>query len=365
MTHFFSPRKLGALTIANGLAVAPMTTTQSHADGSPSEAEIRWLERVAEDGYGLVITCAAAIGRTSIAFPQQLSFGEDALVPALTELVRRASRPGTALVAQLCHGGSRAIPALTGEPAQSASAFDLPIPGFVRPLELSSQRIERIVEEFARAAERAARAGFQGVELHGANGYLFTQFASTVTNTRRDAWGGPLAHRARFSREVVRAIRARVPATFLVGMRWSFESPFDAGLDVDEGIEVMGWLAEDGIDYAHVSQLDLASRSTKHPERTVLELVRAGIDRALPVVAAGGVTSTADLDRAAQLGADLVAIGRSAIGNRDVPRKLAAGEPLARTPFRREALTALGVSDDFVRYLTTAPPLASLHIVAP
>jgi 2,4-dienoyl-CoA reductase-like NADH-dependent reductase (Old Yellow Enzyme family) len=360
----FSPRRIGEITLKNGLAVAPMTTTQSRADGSVSDAETRWIERLAEDGYGMIITCAAAVGRTSIAFPQQLSFGDDAFVPGLAELARRASRPGMALVAQLCHGGSRAVPALTGEPAYSASRFELPLPGFVPPLELAIPQIEAIIDDFASAAARAARAGFQGAEFHGANGYLFTQFASTATNSRRDAWGGPLSHRARFAREVVRAARARVPKPFILGMRWTFESPFDSGLDLDEGIQVINWLAEDGIDYGHVSQLDLGAASTKYPGEPAFERIRASVDRALPLMAAGGVVSSADLDRAVLLGADLVAIGRSAIGNRHVPSKLAAGEPLARTPFRRDALAQLGVSDDFVRYISTAPPLASLQIVA-
>jgi 2,4-dienoyl-CoA reductase-like NADH-dependent reductase (Old Yellow Enzyme family) len=312
----------------------------------------------------MVITCAAAIGRTSIAFPQQLSFGDDALVPGLAALAQRVSRPGMALVAQLCHGGSRAIPALTGQPAASASRFELPLPGFVPPVELTVRQIEAIIDDFASAAVRAARAGFQGVEFHGANGSLFTQFASTVTNTRRDGWGGPLAHRARFAREVVRATRARVPRPFIVGMRWTFESPFDAGLDLDEGVEVMNWLAEDGIDYGHVSQLDLGAPGARSPTEPALSRIRRGVTNALPLMAAGGVVSSADLDRAVALGAEFVAIGRSAIGNAQVPRKLAKGEALVRTPYRREALSPLlAVSDDFLRYLTTAPPLASLHIV--
>ncbi len=363
MNVLFSPRKIGDIIVRNGLAVAPMTTTQSQSDGSVSEAEASWIERLGDDGYGLVITCAASISRTSIAFPRQLSFGDDALVPGLARLAQRARRPEMALVAQLCHGGSRAIPALTGQPAYSASRFELPLPGFVPPLELSVPQIEAIIEDFAGAAARAARAGFQGVEFHGANGYLFTQFASTVTNSRRDAWGGPLSHRARFAREVVRATRARVPRPFIIGMRWTFESPLDLGLDLDEGIQVMNWLAEDGIDYAHVSQLDLGTVSTKYPGVPVFKRIRDGIDRALPLIAAGGVVSAADLDRAVHLGADLVAIGRSAIGNRHVPGKLAAGEPLTRTPFQREALSRLSVSEDFVRYLASAPPLARLHIV--
>ncbi len=158
-------------------------------------------------------------------------------------------------------------------------------------------------------------------------------------------------------------MRAQVPRPFLVGMRWTFESPFDPGLDLGEGVQVMNWLAEDGLDYGHVSQLDLGAPGVQHPGAPAFERIRAGVDRALPLVAAGGVVGAGDLERAARLGADLVAIGRSAIGNLQVPAKLAAGEALARTPFSREALARLGVSEDFVRYLATAPPLASLHIV--
>lgn len=363
MNPLLSPRKLGNLSIKNGLAVAPMTTTQSHADGSVSEAEIRWIERLADDGYGIIITCAAAISQTSIAFPQQLSFGSDSFIAGLRGLVRRAWRPGTALIAQLCHGGSRAIPELAGQPAYSASRFELGIPGFIPPIELSVSQIETIVDDFASAAVRAAQAGFQGVEFHGANGYLFTQFASTKTNLRQDAWGGSLANRARFAREVVRAVRSRVPRDFLVGMRWTFESPFDEGLDLDEGIQVMNWLAEDGIDYGHVSALDLAVNSTKYPGEPAFARIRNNVVQKLPLIAAGGVVSSAELDRAVELGADFVAIGRSSIGNTHVPAKLVNGDSLVHTPFSRSELLGMSVSEDFVRYLTTAPPLASLHIV--
>lgn len=364
MNSLLSPRALGRLQLKNALAVAPMTTTQSHADGSVSEAEARWLERLADDGYGLVLTCAAAISRTSIAFPQQLSFGDDAFLPGLTKLAERVGRPGMAFIAQLCHGGSRALPDLTGEPAQSASRFVLPLPGFVPPMELSPAQIRDIVKDFAQAALRASKAGFQGVEFHGANGYLFTQFLSTVTNLRKDEWGGSLVNRARLAREVVRATRAAVPVDFIVGMRWSFEGPFDASLDIDEGIQVMNWLKQDGLDYGHISHLNFAAASSKYAPEPALSLIRKGVDPSLPLMAAGSVRTAADLERAQTLGADFVAIGRGAIGNTEVPAKLARGEALVETPFERERLATQDVSLDFIRYLTTAPPLASLHIVA-
>lgn len=365
MTMLFSSLALGAATLANRLAVAPMTTTQSNPDGSVSEAEAAWLERLAGDGYGLVLTCAAAISKASIAFPRQMSLGDDALLGGLTALAGRMKARGAVTVVQLCHGGSRALPELTGVEAHSASRYELPgVPGFVPPRELGVAQIEQIVEDFAAASVRAAQAGFGGVEFHGANGYLFTQFLSTMTNHRHDGYGGRLEHRARLAREVVRACRQRVPRGFVLGFRLSFENGGpETGLDLDENIQVMNWLAEDGLDYGHVSHLNLAAPSVKHPGQVALTLIRQGVDRHLPLMAAGGVLSRADAERALELGADLVAVGRAAIGNAQVPGRLGRNEVLVRTPFSRPHLAALGISEEFVGYLTGAGPLRSLGIV--
>ena len=365
MSDLFSTVRLGTATVRNCLAVAPMTTSQSLPDGTVSEAEGAWLERLAAAGYGTVITCAAAISRTSIAFHNQLSFGDDAYLPGLSALAARLSRYPSLIVAQLCHGGSRAIPTLTGVEAHSASRYELPqIPGFVPPRELSVAQIEGIVEDFARACERAAKAGFGGVEFHGANGYLFTQFISTMTNHRHDAYGGNLENRARFSREVVRACRKRVPDGFVLGFRMSFEGgPTETGLDLDENIQIMRWLADDGIDYGHISSLNLFAPSLKYPHVTALEFIRSRIDRGLPLIAAGGVMSRSAADRAMVLGADLVAVGRAAIGNADVPARFAKHEPLTPMPYSRRDLAALQVSPAFLRYLTTADPVSRLKIV--
>lgn len=360
----FAPFTLASHTLGNRLAVAPMTTSQSHADGSPSESEARWLERLADDGYGIVISCAAAVSRTSIAFRNQLSLGVEDHLPALAELAARIRRPGQLAIVQLCHGGSRAIAELTGQPPHSASRYELPLPGFVPPLELSTPQIEAIIDDFATAAERAARAGFDGVEIHGANGYLQTQFTSTLTNQRSDTWGGSLENRARFPRECVRAIRAKVPAEFVVGYRMSFEGfGLDTGLDVDDNVRILQWLVEDGISWGHISHFDYGARSVKYPERVLLSLIRERIDPALPLMIAGSVKSRTDAERALELGADLVAFARAAIGNEKLPAKLAAGEALASTPFSRSHLHELAVSDAFIRYMTETQPVASMNIV--
>jgi 2,4-dienoyl-CoA reductase-like NADH-dependent reductase (Old Yellow Enzyme family) len=365
MKSLFTEFSLGRARLKNGLAVAPMTTSQSNPDGSPSEAEARWLERLADDGYGMIVTCAAAVSRSSIAFHNQLSFGDETFLPALTALATRVTRPNSLLVAQVCHGGSRAIPELTGQPAHSASRYELPIPGFVPPIELSPAQIEQIVKDHVAAADRAVRAGFGGIELHGANGYLLTQFTSTMTNRRTDVWGGSLENRARLAREVVRAVRARVPKSFVVGYRMSFENfGMETGLDIDENVRIMEWLAADGIDYGHISSLQLDAPSVKYPDRKALAHIRAGVDRALPLMCAGGVKSRGEAERALELGADLVAVGRAAIGNARLPEKLATNTPLAAPPFARARLAELAVSRDFIRYMTTAVPVSSMNLVA-
>ena len=284
-----SPFQINAKhVLTNSLAVAPMTTSQSNPDGTVSEAESVWLERLASDGFGLIITCAASISPTSIAFKNQLSIADDGKLPGLRALANRLSQYKSHVLVQLCHGGSRTIPELTGTAPLSASSYSIPqIPGFIPPGTLSIVQIEEIIEDFASACARVAKAGFAGVEFHGANGYLFTQFISTMTNFRTDEFGGSLENRARFSREVVRRCRKRVPDDFIIGFRISFENMgFETGLDIDENIRIVNWLAEDGITYAHVSHMNFAAPSIKYPNRVALEYIRNGVDKKLPLIAA-------------------------------------------------------------------------------
>ena len=343
-----------------------MTTSQSCEDGAVSEAEHAWLQRLASDGFGMIVTCAAAISTDSIAFHRQMSLGDDRFLPGLTALAAAMGAHPTLSVVQLCHAGSRALGELTGRPARSASAYTRSSSSsFVAPAVFTVAELDQVVEDFAAASERAARAGFGGIELHGANGYLFTQFISTQSNQRTDAYGGSLENRARLARDVVRAVRQRVPTDFVVGFRMSFEGfGNETGLDLDDNIRILNWLADDGIDYGHVSHMDFAARSVKYPDDVALTRIRAGVQRSLPIVCAGGVMQRADAERALALGADVVAVGRGAVGNDRVPERFAHNEPLVRTPYDAAALARLAVSPHFIDYMLNAGPLSSLHIVA-
>jgi 2,4-dienoyl-CoA reductase-like NADH-dependent reductase (Old Yellow Enzyme family) len=354
MKGLFSPIELKTRhVLVNRLAVAPMTTTQSNPDGTVSDADLVWLERLASDGFGLVISCAAAISRTSIAFPNELSAGSDNMLPGLKRLAARLKNHHSVTVIQLCHGGARTIPELTGEAVWApSSCITSKRPGSVPPRELSISQIKQIVDDFANASARVARAGFDGVEVHGANGYLITQFISPTTNLRKDEYGGSLTNRARFVRDVVKACRKKVPKDFIIGVRLSFETNgMRTKLDIDENIQIMNWLVEDGIDYAHDSQWDYTAMSSKYPDKVALEYIRQQVDSRVPLICAGKVTSVADAEKAMGYGADLVAIGRAAIGNARIPERFARREPILQPPYPEKDLEKIGVSKAFIGYL--------------
>lgn len=367
MNKLFSEIKINSSQIlTNRLAVAPMTTSQSNPDGTVSEAEAAWLERLAVDGYGMIISCAAAISKQSIAFYNQLNVGDDDKLPGLIKLAQRLKPYKAKTVIQLCHAGSRAIPELTGSSAYSASSYSLPqIPGFVPPQALSEIQINDIKEDFAAACERVAKAGFDGVEFHGANGYLFTQFISKMTNLRNDKYGGNLVNRARFSREVIRACRSRVPSDFILGFRMSFESMgMETGLDIDENIQICNWLVEDGIDYLHISHLQYDAQSIKYPDKVALQYIRSQVNDKIPLICAGGITSVEKAKTALEYGADIVAIGRAAIGNEKLPSYFFKGEPLPYTlPFSEKNLLRIGISEDFLNYFKLPFVAANLKIL--
>ena len=357
---------INGVEIKNRLVVAPMTTQQSHADGSLSKNEQDWLERLSQDGYGIVITCAASISDTATAFENQLSLAHDRFLPDLQLLTANMKRNNSVNIVQLCHAGSRALENLTGVKPKSASSFEMPnIPDFSSPEELSQNEIQEIVEDFARACVRAEKAGFDGVEIHGANGYLFTQFISKMTNFRTDEYGGSLENRARLSLEVVTACRKVVSEKFIIGFRLSFEpSPFDTGLDIDENIQIANWLGRAGVNYVHSSQMNYAMPSVKYGDELVLSYLRKHIDSNLPLVMPGSINSVEDAEKALELGADFVAIGRSAIAHIKLPELFLNREQLPfSTPFSIAHLKEIGISDAFVDYLMSAPPLRSLNIV--
>jgi 2,4-dienoyl-CoA reductase-like NADH-dependent reductase (Old Yellow Enzyme family) len=350
---------LEPLAFANGvrarnrLWLAPMTNMQSADDGTLSDDELRWLDMRAQGGFGVVETCASHVTQAGQGWKGELAIYDDRFLPGLARLAASLSAAGALPLVQLFHGGVRAPSTLTGKEPWSASSFSDPAPGFEVPRPATEQDISEVISAFRLAALRAEEAGFAGVELHGAHGYLLSQFLSRTMNLRTDGWGGKLDGRARLIREVTRAVSAAVPRRFLVGVRLSPEDFGNAkGLDLDESIEVARWLCDDGADFIHLSLWDASKNTTKRPAEHALPLFRAAIPKEIPIVVAGKVWTRAEGEVLLAKGASAVAIGRAAIVNPDWPQRIAEpGWEPRRPPLTIAELRARGLSEGFANYM--------------
>lgn len=340
------------LIVPNRIALAAMTNGQSLPDGRLGDDELRWLGRRADGGFGMIATCAANVSLDGKAWAGELGIDRDDQLPGLTRLAARIKQGGATAFVQLFHGGVRAARALTGEQVWSASTWREDSPNFEVPRAATEQDIARVIADFAASAKRAQRAGFDGVEIHGAHGYLLTQFISAATNTRDDAWGGSLENRARLVRDVLRAARAATGAAFTIGVRLSLEHGGHAtGLDLDESIQIARWLAGDGADFIHASLWRAEQTSRKYPDKHPIALLRPALPGEVPVIACGNIWTHADAMAAMERGADMIAIARAAIINPDWPKLVKPGWEPRRPPLSPTELSELSVSPIFVEYL--------------
>lgn len=336
------------LELPNRIALAPMTNLQSQPDGLLGEDELAFLARRADGGFGLVETCAAYVALDGKGWPGELGVDRDACLPGLTRLAARLHEGGARGMVQLFHGGVRADRALTGEQPWSASTWTEDGPAFVAPRPATPEDLARVIGQFADAAARAEAAGFDGVELHGAHGYLLSQFLSRTMNPRDDGWGGDLPGRARLVREVLRACRRRCSPRFAIGVRLSLEDFGNArGMDLDDNLQVARWLADDGADFIHASLWDVSRSSAKYPDRHPVTMLREALPREVAVLAAGKIWTHADAEAVLAKGADAIALGRAGILNPDWPRATEIKQP----PITLAELRERAVSPRFAEYL--------------
>lgn len=348
MTDLLSPLTLTrGPAWANRLALAPLTNLQSHPDGTLSDDEHRWLTMRAQGGFGLVMTCASHVQRGGQGFPGQLGCWSDDHLPGLTRLAVDLRAAGAVSSVQLHHAGRRSPADLVGQPVGPS---DDPETG---ARALTTGEVEQLVQDFATAALRAQTAGFDGVEVHGAHGYVLAQFLSPEDNRRDDRYGGDLEGRSRLLREVLAAVRERCRPDFQVGLRLS---PERFGMRLAEVRALAAeLLAGDALDYLDLSLWDVAKDPVEeqHRDRPLLahftDLPRGDVRLGV----AGKLMSA---DRAAGVlaqGVDFVLLGRMAVLHHDVPRRVAQdpGFTAVPLPVTAEHLDAEGVGPVFVDYL--------------
>ena len=197
------------LMIPNRSVLAAMTNKQSHADGTLSDDEVAFLTRRAEGGFGIITTAASHVQESGQGWEGEFGVWGDHHLPGLTNLATKLKAFDARSFVQIFHGGMRAPSAITGQQPTSASEnFISEKEGYSR--ELSTQEVEETIDAFVHAAKRCESAGFDGVELHGAHGYLIAQFLGSNTNRRSDQFGGDVKVRSTFLLQIIRGIRAIV-----------------------------------------------------------------------------------------------------------------------------------------------------------
>lgn len=345
----------------NRFMLAPLTNWQSHADGVLSDDEFRWLTLRAAGGFGLTMTCAAHVQAAGQGFPGQLGIFGDKHVAGLTRLAAALNSEGTHSVVQLHHAGMRSPKELIGEAPHCPSAND---EFGARAMSLDEVHASR--DAFIAAAVRAEKAGFHGVELHGAHGYLICQFLSAEVNLRTDEYGGSFENRARFLHECIDGIRAACGANFSLGVRLS---PERFGMDIGEILGLAQSLMLGGkVDYLDMSLWDVFQEpgDAAFKGKSLLQWFSALPRGNCRLGAAGKITTGAQCQRALDEGLDFVVIGRAAILHHDFPKKVAANaafEPIA-LPVPEAHLKAEGLGAAFLAYMKTwkgfvAEPLTS------
>lgn len=251
----FKPIKIGQLTLPGRLFKTATAETRGTPDGFATQAVIDFYEPIARGGTPLIITGNIYVSRDGKSAPLQLGADHDDKIPALAKVVDAVHAQGAKFFAQLNHCGRQVIPRFAQSPeAFSASAVKDLLTG-TKPLALSVAQIRRLVDAYAAAAERCSRAGFDGVQLHAANGYLLSQFLTPYTNRRSDEYGGSTENRTRFIREIFQAIRARLGPAFpvIVKINGSDWLPLRDGLKTGALVEAAVLLQRAGIDAVEIS----------------------------------------------------------------------------------------------------------------
>jgi len=340
-THvLLTPARIGPVEVPNRIVMPPMTTRLADAEGHVTPGTIAYYMARVRGGVGLVTVEMASPERAGRHRRRELGIHDDRFVPGLAQLVAAIHDGGAKASIQLGHAGGHTRIDICGETPVAPSAIPHPVYEItfetIVPEAMTKARIDACVSAYAAAAARAARAGFDCVEIHAAHGYLISQFHTPFENRRTDEYGGSLENRARFGLEVLRAVKAAVPKLGVI-YRLSVDDYFPEGMTWEEGRTIATWAAANGADALHIAaghyrSLPSAARQIPPmalPDATFLsyaEAVRKVVT--IPVIAVGRLGDPHVAGAAVAEGkADFVALGRTHIADPDWVAKLRRGEP--------------------------------------
>lgn len=328
----------------NRFMLAPLTSQQSDFDGTASEYDQFWIEQLAQGGYGLIQTSASTVEAGGIAFERQLGIHSDDHLEGLTKMATSIRNGGGLSAVQLHHAGHRAKPSIGGIPAPASGKT---LEGIKA---IRTEEVERIRESFIAAAKRAQLAGFDGISVHGAFGWILSEFMSPNLNDRTDKYGGSLENRARLTIEVIEGIRKACGPDFQIGWRLSIER---YGLLLEELREVTAEIFNrELIDYLDLALWDSAQivRDGTFKGKTMLSVFTELPRKGVRLGAAGKIMSAQRAGELLDEGCDFVLIARAAILQRDFPLQVKANPMYdsPQLPVMADYLRQGGLSERFI-----------------
>lgn len=318
--------------LKNRFVLAPLTHISSNDDGTISDVEIPYIEKRSKD-VGLAINAASNVNDIGKAFPGQPSVAHDSDIEGLKRLAQAMKKNGAKALVQIHHGGAQALANLTPN-GDVVAPSPITLKSFGQQhehdaREITPKEIEQTIKDFGEATRRVIEAGFDGVEIHGANHYLIHQFVSPYYNRRNDEWSDHMKFPTAVIDEVLKAKSEYASDDFIVGYRLSPEEAESPGISMEITEQLINTITEKSIDYVHISLGDNHSttREGKYAGQERLKLIHQWVDGRIPVIGVGSVFTADDaLDAIESTGVELVALGREILLDYNFISKIQEGK---------------------------------------
>ncbi|KAH0349155.1 NADH:flavin oxidoreductase/NADH oxidase, partial [Aureobasidium melanogenum] len=336
-------------SLKNRMILAPLTNWQSNVDGTVSKEDEHWLQQCVKGGFSMIMTAAANVHADGKTFPGQLGIYHDRHLEGLKRVADMIRENGATSSVQLHHGGARAQKSLGSDPVGPSAVPEMGVRA------LSLEDVETLRDDYVRAAKRAEMAGFDGVEVHAAFGWVLSQFLSPTYNYRTDRYGGSLENRARLLFEVIDRIRATCRPDFQIGLRLSMERH---GLHLKDIRDVAARaMKEEQIDYLDLAPWDFRKLAQDDPYQgqTLLSVFTDLPRSSVRLGVSGKILGAQDAADALAAGCDFVMIGKAAILQSDFPQRVEMDHQYhaPALPVTRDYLKEQGLSANFIAYMET------------
>ena len=323
-----APGKIGTLELKNRFVMPPMGTNFAALDGKVTDRMIEYYRKRAQGGFGLIIIEVTAIDRKGKAIVNEVGLWEDEQIPGFKKLMDAIHEAGAKVIVQLHHCGRQTTPDnIYGETPEAPSRVACPIDDCI-PEAMSEERIWEVINQFGDAAVRAKKAGADGVEVHGAHGYLIAQFMSPHANKRIDQWGGDFFGRTKFPMEIFKNIRSKVGRDFPMTFRFGYDEKVNGGRTLEESVAVARMAEENTVDALNISIMTYASIQymsaspampngfNQFPTKVIKDAV------SIPVISVGRYNPVIGESALLNGCADFIAFGRAAIADPSLPNKV-------------------------------------------